>query len=343
MKEQQNDIDFTLIGKYLDGSASPADKKRINKWLNASPENRKEFDRIKSLWNSIEFPEKEKTITLNTDVAWEKLRARISGSDSGGKTIRMIPESNVIQRSITYYLLRIAAVIVVVVGLYTVYNNFLKRPDLVRIIAGDEITESVLPDESYVTLNENTTLTYPEKFTRDKRIVELEGEAFFEVKRNVNKPFVVRVPEAVIEVLGTSFNVRALESEPEVTVTVQDGMVMLTDRDDIAYVKLEKNERGVLNKETGHIEKYISSDENELFWKTRTLIFRDTRLSKVFETLEKLYNVEIIMLNATFSECLLSGKFEDQEIGEILANIAINFNLEVNKKDNVFEISGNGC
>ena len=151
------------------------------------------------------------------------------------------------------------------------------------------------------------------------------------------------VPDAVIEVLGTSFNVRALESENEVTVTVQDGKVMLSDQDDIAYVQLEKNEKGVLNRETGHIEKYISTDESELFWKNRTLIFRDTRLSSVFETLEKLYRVRIKVNSEAIGDCLLSAKFQDQEIQEILTNIAINFNLEVIEKDNACEISGEGC
>lgn len=343
MKEQHNDIDFILVGKYLDGSASEKEQKRIEKWLNESAENRKEFDRIKTIWNRSEFPHEGETVVVDTDAAWQKLRTRISGSSPGERTIRMIPENDDPRRNITSYLLRIAAVIVVAIGLYTIYNNFLKQPEMVSLVAESEITESALPDESRVTLNENTTLTYPEKFVRDKRIVELEGEAFFEVTRNVEKPFVVRVPEAVIEVLGTSFNVRALETEPEVTVTVQEGKVMLSDREDIAYVVLGKNEKGVLNKETGHIEKHVSTDESELFWKTRTLIFRDTQLSKVFETLEKLFEVEIIMLNGTFGDCLLSAKFQDQDIDEILANIAVNFNLVISRKNDVFEISGDGC
>jgi ferric-dicitrate binding protein FerR (iron transport regulator) len=147
----------------------------------------------------------------------------------------------------------------------------------------------------------------------------------------------------MIEVLGTSFNVRALENETEVTVTVQKGKVMLADKEDIAYVVLEPHEKGILNRETGHIEKYFSPDESEMFWKTRTLIFRDTPLSSVFKTLEKVYEVKIIILNEAVKTCLLTAKFQDQNIDEILANIAINFGFTVQKKESSFVISGEGC
>ncbi len=343
MKEAKNDIDFTLIGKYLDGETSASEKKQVDDWINRSEDNRTEFTRIKNLWDQAESMMLESKAPVNTDAAWERFQSRISGADpltleAPGEFKKDKPF-----RNITFYLLRIAAAIVVVLALYTLYNNLIRQPDMIDVVAENEIRETVLPDESAITLNENSTVTYPERFVKEKRVVELKGEAFFEVKRDVKKPFVVQVPDALIEVLGTSFNVRAIEMEPEVTVTVQDGKVMLSDKEDIAYVVLEAHEKGILNKETGHIEKYVSTDESEMFWKTRTLIFRDTQLSKVFETLEKIYEVKIIVKDDAVKECLLTAKFQDQDIDEILANIAINFELEIQKKDSTFEITGDGC
>ena len=340
MKEANNDIDYTLIGKYLDGESSASESRKMENWINRSDANRSEYNRIKNLWEKAETMTADSKAPVNTDRAWEKLQYRISGAvpDSTAR-----PDIRPQARSLTYYLTRIAAMIVVAVGLYMTYKQLIREPEIIDLVAVNEIRETTLPDQSAITLNENSTLTYPERFSKEKRVVELKGEAFFEVKRNVKKPFVIQVPDALIEVLGTSFNVRALEAEPEVTVTVQDGKVMLTDKENIAYVELEAHEKGILNRETGHIEKYISTDESEMFWKTRTLIFRDTQLSRVFETLEKVYKVKIIIQNEAIKECLLSAKFQDQDIDEILANIAINFDLTVQKKDSSYEISGDGC
>jgi transmembrane sensor len=343
MKKANNDIDYALIGKYLDGEATPAEIRKVEKWINRSKENQAEYNRFRILWDQTESMTASSKAPVNVDRAWLKLSTRIRNAEpvSAG---RMKEKSGMKSgRRFTDYLLRIAAAMVVAVGLYLIYQQLIRPTAIIDVVAENEIHETTLPDQTAITLNENSTLTYPEKFDREKRMVELKGEAFFEVKRNVKKPFVIQVPDAVIEVLGTSFNVRALENEPEVTVTVRDGKVMLSDKEDIAYVVLEAHEKGILNRETGHIEKYISTDENEMFWKTRTLIFRDTQLSSVFATLEKVFNVKIIIENESVKSCHLTAKFQDQDIDEILANIAISFDLTVRKKNSSFEISGDGC
>ena len=343
MKETNNDIDYVLIGKYLDGESSASETRKIERWINDSDANRAEYNRIRKLWDQAGPGLSDFKAPVNTDKAWGKLHDRMTNIGQSPQIASDGAKSRARSRNVTYYLLRIAAVIVVVVGMYTLYNQLIRQPGRIDVVAVNEICETTLPDQTAITLNENSKLTYPERFIKEKRVVELKGEAFFEVKRNINKPFVIEVPDALIEVLGTSFNVRALETEPEVTVTVQDGKVMLSDKEDIAYVVLEAHEKGILNRETGHIEKYVSTDESEMFWKTRTLIFRETRLSSVFNTLEKVYKVKIIIQNEVVKECLLTAKFQDQDIDEILANIAVNFGLTIQKEDSSYEISGDGC
>jgi len=343
MKEEKNHIDYTLLGKYLDGETTASENKRVESWINLDAENKSEFLRVKKLWDQAPGIYPETKAPVDTNAAWEKVHGRISGRSPGEGESFTERESIKKTRRILYYVTRIAAIIVFVFALYILYNTYIKEPDLIDFVAENEIKETVLPDKSIVTLNENTSITYPEKFVRDTRIVELEGEAFFEVKRNIKKPFVIQVPNAFIEVLGTSFNVRAIEAEPEITVTVQDGKVKLSDKDDIAYIVLEKYEKGVFNKNTGHIEKYVSTDDSEIFWKTRTLIFRDTQLSKVFETLEKVYQVKINVQNEKVGECRLTAKFQDESIEKILENIAINFELVIQKHNTTFDIVGDGC
>jgi ferric-dicitrate binding protein FerR (iron transport regulator) len=343
MKGSKSHMDYTLIGKYLEGIITPGEKEKVEIWINKSAENKAEFQRIKRIWDLAQGDTSGNEVLVNTEAAWKKLEGRILESDARKNILPGKVKKGFRTRRITYYLSGIAAMIVAVIGIYTLYTMYIKKPALIDMIAEDEIVETVLPDESSVTLNENTTITYPERFIKEKRVIELKGEAFFDVKRDPDQPFIIQVQEAVIEVLGTSFNVRAREEEPEVIVTVRDGKVMLSDAENIAYIVLEQHEKGILNKETGHIEKYVSTDESEMFWKTRTLIFRDTKLSRVFEILEKVYQVKITVRNDKVKECLLTAKFQDQKIDEILANIAINFELEIQRNDSIFEISGDGC
>ena len=84
---------------------------------------------------------------------------------------------------------------------------------MIAVRAGDEQVLVALNDGSRVTLNNNAELRYPEKFRGDKREVLLSGEAFFEVERNPEKPFTINIEDmAIVEVLGTSFNIRSEES-----------------------------------------------------------------------------------------------------------------------------------
>jgi transmembrane sensor len=144
-------------------------------------------------------------------------------------------------------------------------------------------------------------------------------------------------------VLGTEFNIRDIEDEPDVTVTVKEGRVKFTDKDEVSYVYLESGEEGILHKNSGIIEKIRRADENDLFWKTRTLLFRNTRLSVVFKTLEKIFKIEIDVENSDILNCTLTGRFQDATAEEILDKIALSFDFKIQKQDKAFTVTGNGC
>jgi ferric-dicitrate binding protein FerR (iron transport regulator) len=368
MKDGEQHIDFVLISKYLSGESSQSEAKIIEDWRDSSKDNAAEFDRLARLWQEAVSLTSTTPASVNTDAAWNLLHGRIFGDEAVSETKQ--PESDSIHtlhpedvkkgpekkdtstgsgytesktRTLYFYTTRIAAVIVIGILIYAVFFTRGGHPDLIEVVTDNVITVTDLPDETKITLNENSRISYPEKFKAKDREVELTGEAFFEVNRNDEKPFVIYAQNAIIRVLGTSFNVRAVESESEVSVTVEQGKVRLSDEEDVAYVVLERNEKGIFNRNTGHIEKYERAEGSELFWRSRTLMFRDTELSAVFRTLERLYEMKIIIKNEKILSCVLTGKFQDMEIEEILEKIAINFNLTILKYNNTFEISGDGC
>jgi ferric-dicitrate binding protein FerR (iron transport regulator) len=368
MKDEENHIDYDLLGKYLSGDANDEEVKIIEAWKASSQDNNAEFQRLAKLWMEAESLIGIKPAPVDTDAAWENLHGRLFGEEDISETGPEQPKTDTQPlhkeiktgseeketidkpalkepktRSLYFYATRVAAVVVMGFIIYAIFFMGGGIPDQVEVIAENSVTVTDLPDDSKITLNENSKITYPEKFKEKERKVELSGEAFFEVKPSEKKPFVVHAHNAVVKVLGTTFNVRAIESESEVSVTVEEGKVRLSDEEDVVFVLLERNEKGVFNRDTGHIEKYERAEGSEMFWRSRTIMFRDTKLSTVFSTLERLYEAEIIIKNEDILSCKLSGKFQDENIDEILDRIAVIFNLTILKNNNTFEISGDGC
>jgi transmembrane sensor len=315
----------------------------VEKWLSDSRENHAEFLRLKKLWESSGETFDVEPADVDVDRAWEKVDRRISMKAGMPRKETLEKESPQAVRSFYFYAVRVAAVLLVGIILsFLAYRLFEGRQKL-EMVAGNTLNTGILPDSSRVTLNVNSKLTYPEKFKPVEREVTLSGEAFFDVKHIEDQPFIVQMKEARVQVLGTAFNIRDVEGEPDITVTVTEGQVRFSDRDNISFVYLGPDEKGVLHRNSGIIEKFTDRDRNELFWKTGTLLFRDTQLSEVFNTIERTFRVTIRVKNKAILNCRITGKFNNTSAGEILDNISPGFNFTVQKDNNTFIIDGNGC
>lgn len=171
-----------------------------------------------------------------------------------------------------------------------------------------------LSDGSRVRLNENSEFEFPETFSGDKRLVKLEGEAFFDITPNPDKPFIVQTGNAEIEVLGTSFNINT-DQATEVTVT--SGKVKVADRHSLEQAFLHPGQQAVVDGKAIAIHEV--NPEYFIGWHTRSLSFEEEPVEKVFEILERAYGVEI---NTTFSgkrpQCLITGTYEGERIETIL-------------------------
>jgi ferric-dicitrate binding protein FerR (iron transport regulator) len=158
---------------------------------------------------------------------------------------------------------------------------------------GVEKKELLLADGSKVLLNVASTLKYPETFTGSERVVELSGEAYFEVKPNAAQPFRVLVKDAEVDVLGTNFNVSAYENEPVCKTTLIDGSVAIESRS--ATKKLTPGQQGIITyASTGDIAIVPRVDVGDVTaWKTGYFRFRNEEFQVVTRVLERYYNVEI--------------------------------------------------
>ncbi len=141
----------------------------------------------------------------------------------------------------------------------------------------------VLADGSKVFLNAESSLKYPVLFSGDLRKVKLEGEAYFEVKRNPEKPFVVDIGGMQVNVLGTTFGIRAYADEREIRTTLVSGRVNVSAGKQV--YELKPSEQAVFDKQTEAVK--VAAVDTELFvgWKDGRLVFDNCSLERIFERL----------------------------------------------------------
>ena len=148
-----------------------------------------------------------------------------------------------------------------------------------------------LPDGSKVWLNAATTLRYPTRFIGDQRVVELQGEAYFEINTDAKRPFHVKVGQMEVEVLGTHFNIMDYDEEPAIRTTLLEGSVRV--RKGANSVIIKPGQQALL----GHDEKLVvaaADTEAAVAWKEGMFMFRDAGIEQVMRQLARWYDVEVV-------------------------------------------------
>lgn len=208
---------------------------------------------------------------------------------------------------------------------------------LISVEASNDACSFTLTDGSTVNLNKGSQLSYPESFEPTRRDVKLSGEAFFEVAPNKRSPFFIEAGDVVVRVVGTSFNVKAVQSSQLVEVTVEEGVVEVTGKSD--KVTLTKGLKAVFDASTGLLEKSVNTDVNYNAWKTRKLVFNETTLGDVFGTLKNVYHVDFVVVDPMLLNARLTASFNNQSAEYVSKVVALTFNLKMVKTDNAFVFS----
>jgi transmembrane sensor len=262
--------------------------------------------------------------------AWYKVQARIQRQSA--------PQISRVRKLILNPFFRIAAsvlfAVLLIVSVYEVYYNSSENKIMLEISASDQILKSfTLPDGSVVSLNSDTKISYPKQFATNAREVSIEGEAFFQVKPDKARPFIIHAKNAQIKVLGTSFNVDAYPSEKKLEVIVETGRVQVLNKTAISKENSEliltPGEKGTLAYFGNSLIKSTNQNPNFLAWKTHNLVFKATLLSEVVENLEKVYKVNIRLADPKLNGLLLTAQFNDYPLDFILKVIETTFEIEV--------------
>lgn len=327
-----------LLIRYLDNEATDSEIATVKEWLN-EPTNQTYFDGLKELHGKVKNTQYATPANVDVDAAWQKVEGRT--------IIKNKPQLEVVKPTINTFLwLKIAAVLVIGFSIFWWFsNNAVNPPETIAyktMKANDSSLLVSLPDGSRVTLNANSSLTYPETFDGNLRNVSLNGEAFFDISRDTSKPFTIDAGDANIRVLGTSFLVQNIK-DSGVVVSVATGKVRLTKKGNEANVELVKGEQGFLAKTEIQPTKQPIENINYLAVYNRVLRFENTPLNIVIKDLENYFKVKFDVEESTIEGCRITAKFEESSLKEILTTLKIYFSWEIQENNNTIIIKGKGC
>lgn len=338
MNRGKQHMDEDLLIRFVIGETNESESVMVQEWINLSDENKAQIEKLNQIWSLAADPAKIDPANVNVDQAWNSLKNRIN------QYAEIESKHQTKQRSLSFYLTRVAAVFIIGILIYSIYQYQANQIGQIQLTSNDmALTDNPLPDGTIISLNHNTTIEYKEEFSETERRVKMTGEAFFDVEPDATRPFIIEAQDAIITVLGTSFNVKALDEEAAVEVLVEEGIVELSNPDKTQSTKLRIGEKGIYLKKTNEVKKETDLDVEALYWLNKTLLFRDTNLSVVFETLEQLYHVKIEVENEQILKCELTAKFSNESIDNIIDHISTIFELKTEKEAENILIKGNGC
>ncbi|HYG53535.1 MAG TPA: FecR domain-containing protein [Flavobacteriales bacterium] len=267
----------------MSGNTNPDETARLAQWRKQDPLNELLFQKSEKVWR-------------NTSVLNEAYHPDLG---QGWANVQEKIKVNQPQRPVALWQpwMRVAAALIVLAGVTWIMTLFVltnkqphqaspltgikpvnakkeiaqTEPNYVEMQAGDICAEFVLPDGSLVYLNKNSKVTYPENFSGTERPVHLVGEAFFEVNKNKEKPFIIYCGETKTEVTGTTLNVRGYENEENVEVTVVTGTVAFSDMRNGSDKKivLAANDHATFNKQSAAMAK--GKSKKTAWWKKGNL------------------------------------------------------------------------
>lgn len=328
------------VAKYLSGNANLDEQKQVEEWRDGNPE---EFLALSEAWSF------SGTANFDAQEAKKAVLSRISNQkrfDSGGTS----PSKR------SHWIWVAAACVLVLVGVgYFAYvdsdaSESVLNPTGWEVVetGSNETKEVKLSDGSIVSLSGESVLSYPSSFDSERKVT-LSGRAFFDVVPNASLPFKVETFEAVVTVLGTSFQVKTAEEARYSEVIVETGKVSLTKKpqanvaERAVKIDLSPGEVGIVKRESKGVSKAKNNNQNYLAWKTNKIVFDKTSLRDVAATLHDVYKVDVQFSSNSIANCRLTATFEKKPIEEVMEVISQTFGYEITNRKANYLITGNSC
>lgn len=318
---EQDDNTVQLIIRYLQDDVQDYEQKIVENWIKGSESNRTYFEDIKKVWDTSETVADFSKIDV--DKQWDKFKS---------KTVKKTKSNKIY--------LKIAASIVLLISLGYYINASFNTTITLVAKAGAE-NKFVLPDNSEIWLKQGSELKYEKEFKGSARNVSLNGEGFFEVTKDPNKPFIVLTGNTTTKVLGTSFNLKNdLKTKQTELVLLSGKVEFLSNNDKQILVPGDK----VVAMSNGKLVKSINKNLNFSSWKSGILKFEKTPIHQVIKDIELHYNKKITIKNQEFANCTLTTIFDNEPFDNVMQTLKILFDFTyVNIDKDTIVIKGGDC
>jgi ferric-dicitrate binding protein FerR (iron transport regulator) len=316
---------------------SLSQKQALDEWLNASPDNLALKNDILESINYLEDFEPDFDVDLNKD--FDLIQSKLASKKKNSKHLTLTRPFSWLAIAATFLFLFATT--------FLFFQSQNSPPPIewtsIQTKIGEK-TNITLADGSKVWLNENSTLTFPKKFSNDQRLIRLDGEIFIEVYKDPQKLFIIETTLSKIQVLGTSFNLNAYSSKKKTIITVQTGKVLFSDKDGNNQITLTKAQEAVLNHQNNEITNQDNVLLNALSWKDQKLSFKNTPLTSLFKILEKHFQVKIICENPHLKNCAYSMTRQKINLDTLLNNLKLSYQIEIKKGNaKTYFISKGNC
>nr|WP_199075349.1 FecR family protein [Pedobacter sp. ASV19] len=333
---------WKLILSHVSGENNEENEIRLKEWLVKDPVHQQQFEQACELWNdTAEIPEQ---------AGWKDSFAQIKSEVIKPDSVKATEE-----KRLKVVFKRWIAAAAVLGGTILLGIFFQNRRPAVHAEAAEWITETsaagqilkvLLPDSTEVWLNSGSRIRFPKNLqTSAIRNVQLTGEGFFKVKRDVRHPFIVKSLNLQTRVLGTSFNIKAwAKKQPE--VTVMTGKVAVS-RDSAgtqsAAIHLLPNQKAVYSRISGKLHKEdVEEAADANAWISGKLMFNQTPVQEVFEAIERRYQVRI-QSEHDFKGCKLTASFKNIALAEVLQTLKITLDIHYAINKQTIYIKGGKC
>ncbi|MFT4092911.1 MAG: FecR domain-containing protein [Niabella sp.] len=344
-----------LLAKRESGVITLPEIRELNGYLKSNPADQQTADLLKQVLKG-NFEQQQAYAPANIRERLQKLHSKLDDRATANP-VEEYPEPQ--RRPVFRLFIRsIAAILIIVLGVGAFYyylNEKENIPAPQNILATKKGSKSslVLPDGTKVQLNGDTKLVYDQSFGKKLREVTLEGEAYFEVVKDSEHPFIVHTKTLNVKVLGTVFNVRAYNSEKNTQATLLRGSVEVTlnKRKEKNLVVLKPNEKIIVKNadESNEPEKKQIADISiidvktnieefsapETEWTKNRLVFDQDHYSEVFPELERWYGVTVIVKDSAILKRKVSGIYDNESLMEVLESLklATGFRYKIDGND----------
>lgn len=349
----------SLIG-YINNTIDDSERQEVEQWINSRKENRVFFDNLQQIWNDQE--DLTALLKENRLRDWQIVESAIS--DQKGETKQ--PKKNTL--SLIWWK-RIAAAVILflfsIAGYFAGHINNSTQPSFLAgksqyhqiVVPDGEKSRLELSDGSILWINAGSVVKFPISFSSESRDIWLDGEAYFEVAKDRQRPFLVHTNDVDVRVYGTKFNLKAYNKEDIFEATLIEGRVSLETRDIFNNTKekvfLEPNQKAIYLKRkpkeiSNEISKVVSepvlpkkfmiskpvSVESAISWREGRLEFFEETLENIAIKLERRYGVVIQMEDKEIRKIRYSGVLKKVSIEQALKAIQMTTDISYEIHDN---------